>query len=135
MTNPNDTDNRRRFERHYFQRECRIEPRSPAWTMLPDPLKGETVNITEHGIRVQITEFPAHRHETWLKCLERGDTIGVMIHVSQGDRKLELPGQIVWMLFEPTSNGLGDCSIGVLLSILDETMRDQLQGLINHLGD
>jgi hypothetical protein len=131
----NETPTNRRDEpRIVVLSDCTLEPRSPSWTMLPQPLEGQTFNITEHGLRIHLPGFEAQRYEKWFRHLEKGECIGVSVELHGGAEALRVEGQIVWLGFSPENDDqnarTGELSVGILLSLLDEGPLRQLQALI-----
>jgi hypothetical protein len=127
---------RRREERLAFLRECQVEVRSPNWAVLPSYLMGETRNITLHGVLVALDGFSREMFTRWASHLHSDETLSVVIRFVEGDKRLELPGQITWTMFredEPDSPE-GVCEAGVLLSLLDPETEQALRQLILELA-
>ncbi len=123
--------NRRTEERVEFESDCTIEMKAPSWTMLPEPVQGRTINITEHGIRVMFSDFPQSRFEKWDPYISRGDTIQVLICLTNADPPLELGGQIVWCQFDADNGKLGTCHVGILLSLQSPGIIERIHQLID----
>lgn len=133
MTNPDDTQNRRRQARVPLTSDCELLPKAPAWTLLPDPLPGRTVNITEHGMRVLLPRFSAARYEKWRAHVDLGETIHVTLRLQAASQPVELAGEIVWIQYEPLTEQSGQCSVGILLALLEPEMRRTLEQVIHRV--
>jgi hypothetical protein len=117
-TPPQDGSNRRTEERRHYTQRCLIRVTGPSEAMLSQPLDGETVNVTEHGVRVSIAGFPTPRFQLWREILERDSYLQVEIRLRLDDTFV-LQGQIVWISFDGNLGfPAGTCDAGILLSVL-----------------
>lgn len=134
MSESPDPKNRRVEPRVAFESDCSVEPRAPAWTLMPAPLIGETVNLTENGIRVRIAGFDRERYEKWHQHLSSGETIQVRVVLHRSGEALAMEGEVVWLGFSPDEEEIGgragECALGVLLSLLPEATRGKLRALM-----
>ncbi|MBX3728469.1 MAG: PilZ domain-containing protein [Candidatus Sumerlaeia bacterium] len=128
-----DTGENRREVRLPVLSDCALEPRTPAWTMLPAPLSGTTINITANGLRVVIPGFETDRYEKWCRHIDKGGAIGVTAELRDENGPIRIEGDIVWIGFTPEGDNAharrGDCSVGILLSLVDEPTAARLRAL------
>ncbi|MEQ8820418.1 MAG: PilZ domain-containing protein [Sumerlaeia bacterium] len=129
--------NRRREQRFGFVSGCGLEIKSPAWAMLTKPLHGETENLTEHGVKVILSDFPETRYILWEETIRKGEYLNAVISLptQQGAplASLELPGEVVWIKFSRNDQNFserGECSIGLLLNIMDADTARALRHMV-----
>ena len=122
--------NRRNNDRLQFHCRCILSPMEPAWARLSKPVEGETVNITEHGVRAEFSDFSQSRFEKWQKCLDDGENLDVMLTLASGSESLDLEGHIVWVHFQETDVVSGICSVGILLSLMDSDIQGRVRTLV-----
>ncbi|MBI5154079.1 PilZ domain-containing protein [Candidatus Poribacteria bacterium] len=129
-----NTDERRREKRLSFTGECRVEIRSPAWGRLPEALNARTINLTEHGVRLDFAEFPFSRFAKWQQWIEGGNTVGVAISLLNSGKPVELTGDIVWLQFEHSGPPeRGTCMVGVLLSLLGRESSEAVRTMMREI--
>lgn len=128
--------NRRGTHRVPYNADCYLDPVAPAWSMLPRPMEATTVNVTEHGLRVDIPSFPHLRYEKWNKHISEGETITVSVRLVRAPHSLTVTGQVVWMRYEQLRPDSGSCSLGILLSLLNEDEQTVIRQIVaGHAAD
>ena len=125
------SENRRQTERLGFVSTCRVELNSPAWARLAEPLSGLTENVTAHGAKVRVEDFPRDRYLRWADSIDSGIYIGVNIRIPHGAVPIELPGQVVWINLrgEPGAEQ-GSLYAGILLSVMKPSVLKELHELL-----
>ncbi len=123
------SQDRRRSERIGFVHSCRLEVLSPAWAINKDVLEGETENITDHGLRVNFSEFDSKSAEAWQEAVFEDTELEVQVVMSEMEGDLPpLKGQIVWVHCPPGEDS--GCSVGILFSIMSADQSRALHELI-----
>lgn len=126
--------NKRRQARLQFTSQCLLEVESPAWAMSSQEIEGETVNITTHGMRLNIPGFAMARARRWKQAIDNHERINVRLRIPLEPVQLAMTGQVVWFDFEETDSPdtVLACA-GVLFAILRESEAKLLRRLVDSI--
>ncbi|MCC5877421.1 MAG: PilZ domain-containing protein [Candidatus Sumerlaeia bacterium] len=119
---------RRRAYRHPFSSACNLSILSPAWAITNQPYRGNSENITMHGLRVVAVAIDSGIARSLEATVQEDIDVKVEITFEAIPDMPPIKGAIVW--FDRRNEVEGTVSLGILFDVPNETERAMLERLI-----
>jgi len=122
---------RRQTQRTPFWSDCALEVFAPPEDAILGVLHGQTVNLTEHGLRVAVPGVGRDIVDRWQEEMTHDRAVEVRVNLTEFPDSPPLQGQIAWTDWSLTDLHGPTCHLGLLFRILSNRESEALRGILD----